>query len=427
MKLTKNEAKNSKIEDDKFFIKETIDVVKSCIVESNNVVIGVTAPYGGGKTFFAECLKNELDDNSELTTIFINLWENDYKDPLITLIASLNSILTDDEQQKSLKESGKQIIKKFGFSLAKDLFSKFSNTIDVIDELLDNKEKDDIKNLKDTLTNIAASKKIVFLVDEIDRCKPEFAIEFLEKIKHFFNIDNIIFVLFINNEYLENLQDTYVGNKNSSANFMNKFINKLITLIPINWSKFLEKEFTAMYTDVYKQEISLKNKELSIEYITYFINYLNLSIREVKHIISNDIRLYKLLPYLKDENISLYSFKRAVRYDIGDTLLFLIYAIKLKYTSEFYKMIKHNNCLFLKKIIEDIKVRYKDELVASNINRERLLKMLLDWFINKFYKTVQYDDKNFNRILYENGLVPQNTLEDFKDGNILEWISTLRE
>lgn len=44
----------------------------------------------------------------------------------------------------------------------------------------------------------------MIIVDELDRCKPTFAIEFLEKLKHIFDVDNLVFVTFINHNELAN-------------------------------------------------------------------------------------------------------------------------------------------------------------------------------------------------------------------------------
>ena len=44
-------------------------------------------------------------------------------------------------------------------------------------------------------TAIAGRRKLVFVVDELDRCRPPFALNLLERIKHVFSVENICFVL----------------------------------------------------------------------------------------------------------------------------------------------------------------------------------------------------------------------------------------
>lgn len=56
--------------------------------------------------------------------------------------------------------------------------------------------------LKKLIEKQNSNKPFIVIVDELDRCKPTYAIEFLEKLKHLFDIDNMIFILFINEKEL---------------------------------------------------------------------------------------------------------------------------------------------------------------------------------------------------------------------------------
>jgi predicted KAP-like P-loop ATPase len=49
------------------------------------------------------------------------------------------------------------------------------------------------KPFKAQLAEITKKEKkpLVFIVDELDRCKPEFAIRLIERIKHFFDIPKL--------------------------------------------------------------------------------------------------------------------------------------------------------------------------------------------------------------------------------------------
>src|SRR5690606_38307585 len=71
-------------------------------------------------------------------------------------------------------------------------------------------KKDAIKEFKSVLEsfieqNAQDSEKnanIIFFVDELDRCRPNYAVKLLEIIKHLFTVPNIIFVLSIDKEQL---------------------------------------------------------------------------------------------------------------------------------------------------------------------------------------------------------------------------------
>lgn len=52
--------------------------------------------------------------------------------------------------------------------------------------------------------------KMLIIIDEIDRCKPTFAIELLENIKHFYDNERIVFIVGTNNKQLSSLVQKYM-------------------------------------------------------------------------------------------------------------------------------------------------------------------------------------------------------------------------
>ena len=86
-------------------------------------------------------------------------------------------------------------------------------TVDIIKEKIKDYEisKKSIVNLKSELKKFVESLDtkeecplpFVFFIDELDRCKPDFAIELLERAKHLFNIPGILFVLALDRNQLE--------------------------------------------------------------------------------------------------------------------------------------------------------------------------------------------------------------------------------
>src|SRR5690606_14014056 len=63
------------------------------------------------------------------------------------------------------------------------------------------KKKKSISDFKQSLSkfieNSSGGKPLIFFVDELDRCRPNYAVSILEQIKHFFSVPNIVFVLSI--------------------------------------------------------------------------------------------------------------------------------------------------------------------------------------------------------------------------------------
>jgi len=83
--------------------------------------------------------------------------------------------------------------------------------------------KEEIAELKEALNKIAEDKKILFLIDELDRCRPNYAIDFLETIKHLFNQENTAFVIATNLSQLKSSAKALFGNELDFANYYRKF------------------------------------------------------------------------------------------------------------------------------------------------------------------------------------------------------------
>lgn len=67
-------------------------------------------------------------------------------------------------------------------------------------------------------------RKIVFIVDELDRCRPDYALSLLEIIKHFFAVSNVHFVLGVNLKALENSVKARYGSEIDAGKYLQKFV-----------------------------------------------------------------------------------------------------------------------------------------------------------------------------------------------------------
>lgn len=80
---------------------------------------------------------------------------------------------------------------------------------------------------------------VVFFVDELDRCNPNYAVSVLERIKHLFDIPNLVFVLAINKKQLCNAIQGYFGSMNMDSNeYLRRFIDIEYTLPAPQLEKF---------------------------------------------------------------------------------------------------------------------------------------------------------------------------------------------
>ena len=80
------------------------------------------------------------------------------------------------------------------------------------------------------LSKDAGARPLVFFIDELDRCRPSFAIEMLERIKHLFDVDHLVFVLSVDKTQLEAATCAVYGEKIDSAEYLRRFFDMELRL-----------------------------------------------------------------------------------------------------------------------------------------------------------------------------------------------------
>ncbi len=198
-------------------------------------VLSINGEWGTGKTTFVKMWQADLK-LQKYRTIYYNAWETDYiEDPLISLLGELKIIIGDDEKFRKVSNSIGHIFLSLGKSFVKnkvgididDVATEISNQIEAY-----SKQKtsfDDFKKaLVEYVANVDEVEKlpVIFIIDELDRCNPHFAVKVLERVKHLFDIPNIIFVLPISKKQLEHsIQGFYGSDKIDAANYLRRFID----------------------------------------------------------------------------------------------------------------------------------------------------------------------------------------------------------
>lgn len=184
-------------------------------------VISIKADFGYGKTFFAEAFKNMIDSQDphispSLYCHYIDIWKEDYNHkPLLALLSSLNEFVKKINIISPIqKEKLEGALKIFSIETAKEVMSYIpltkglSKAIESFysDEKSIFKDLNALKNIAELVQEAFAgfenTSKMIIIIDEIDRCHPEYAIEFLETLKHFFDLKNLYFILMMNENHL---------------------------------------------------------------------------------------------------------------------------------------------------------------------------------------------------------------------------------
>lgn len=82
------------------------------------------------------------------------------------------------------------------------------------------------KQLAEFAQKVGGDKQLIIFVDELDRCRPDYAVQMLERIKHFFAIDNIVFVLSVDKTVLcKSIRAVYGGLDINTGAYLRRFID----------------------------------------------------------------------------------------------------------------------------------------------------------------------------------------------------------
>ena len=232
--------------------------------------IALDGRWGSGKTFFVkQCAllinaKNSLSNidkdiaqsilevakqsnsfeglqDNKLLAVYFDAWENDSEeDPVLSLIYRI-------VQQLDLKTSGfdlKNLAHVLGTIADAITDRPISN---VISSLKECDFLDVIRKHEDLETTIKAffekilfekAERLIIFVDELDRCRPSYAVRLLERIEHYFINDRITFVFSVNLEQLQHTIKNFYGNDFDACRCLDRFFDLRLSLPPINTTKY---------------------------------------------------------------------------------------------------------------------------------------------------------------------------------------------
>jgi len=193
---------------------------------ADGFVLAINNKWGTGKTTFVKMWEQDLKDKN-YQTVYFNAWENDFENnPLTALMGELKTLTkktTEPEFKTVLKNAAvlsKHILPMVAKAIAdryidtKGITEAIENITKGVTDIFENEvneyaeKKKGIAEFRKSLSKFIADtnngKPLIFIVDELDRCRPDYAVAILEQIKHFFSVPNIVFVLSIDKEQLGN-------------------------------------------------------------------------------------------------------------------------------------------------------------------------------------------------------------------------------
>jgi hypothetical protein len=235
--------------------EESVEVICNLLDTLNcPFVLAIDSPWGTGKTTFVKMLKAILE-SKDYVCLYFNAWETDFtNDPLVAFLGEFEDIKGKIKKNRKPFEINYNRAKKIATILAKRALPVAGRIATAgllnLDELTEkalaefaeeniknavdaySKEKDLIKqfheSLAESLKSLEKNEKkdqLIFFIDEIDRCRPTYAIEVLERMKHLFNIENVIFVLSLDKSQLSVSLKAIYGEGLNTDEYLRRFID----------------------------------------------------------------------------------------------------------------------------------------------------------------------------------------------------------
>ncbi len=276
-------------------------------------VMALDSPFGSGKTTLVRMLMANLKGQG-YPCIYFNAWEVDYAtDPLVALVSSIDRIDLEENQKPEKYRELLKSIKEVTTALAKPgiiagIKALTSGTID-LNEILKalpsatadatggiveefNQERDLLDKFREELEKAVkllptVDKKpsnLVFFIDELDRCRPTFAIQLLERIKHLFDVPNIVFVLSIDKNQIEASTKAVYGAEIDATEYLRRFFDLEYGIPIVDTQRYTDSLITRFDLDpVFKERsnnpATAYDRKQFVEFFTLLSEAVGLTLR----------------------------------------------------------------------------------------------------------------------------------------------------
>lgn len=272
--------------------------------------IAINGSWGSGKTFFTkqcQLILNNLntkqvqkntdiiDARSQLfsdeklhqlqskpiKTAYYDAWAHDNdEDPIISILNCIASTQWSNEVKDILIkaiDAGINVVN-----------ATTSFTLPNLKKYIQSNKKLDVEKIKkqfnQALTNLAPTNgRLIIFIDELDRCKPTYAVKFLERIKHYFNNPKIIFVFSVDLSQLQNTIKRYYGSQFDGIQYLDRFFDLVITLPEPDIEKYFDNTQDILIMDKIFNSGYISKDNWYHAYCKELIRHFNFSIRQINH------------------------------------------------------------------------------------------------------------------------------------------------
>ncbi|MCY4031914.1 MAG: P-loop NTPase fold protein [Hyphomicrobiales bacterium] len=301
------------------------------------LVINLDAPWGSGKSVFIKQWAGLMRARGG-SVVYFDAFGNDVHDDAFLALASEIHFLAketlgeDDSPTKIFLDTAKQVGKTFapiGLRLAARVgtagllsFEDIQKGSDAVKAVVEAAESETEKILENTISEklqktreehallesfreslMNVSKAIaekgqkgghhplplIFIVDELDRCRPPFALDVIERVKHLFSVPNVCFVLAMDLPQFETAIRGAYGGEFDAGTYLEKFYHLKIMLPDPNYvsQKKRDRYIEYLWRNLKPEFRDNQDAELVLEEIRFLVNAHELSLRKIERALTN--------------------------------------------------------------------------------------------------------------------------------------------
>ena len=295
--------------------RETVQVLTHIVRSIEGpCVLSVDAAWGAGKTTFLNIWAQYLR-NQKFPVVEFNAWETDFSDePFIALSTELTEGLKDygyaygsvrgkiNDMRQKTKEVARSIVPGIikaaaagvplvGGELGQTLASLAEEKLNVYEKARKSVKmfRSTLQDMANTLSKLKEGRPLVVMIDELDRCRPSYAVELLEVAKHIFAVDHVVFVLGVNRSQLKHSVKALYGDEFDALGYLGRFFDLEFRLPEPDRTAFINamlketgiNDCLERLRDQYKPKDTSKEEEEVQNLLQAFLVTPDLSLRQV--------------------------------------------------------------------------------------------------------------------------------------------------
>lgn len=292
----------------------------------DNAIIALDGEWGSGKTFLIKQLELiwKRDDNplsneaitdddlnvlrNKIVPFYYNAWENDYStDASQSLLMALSESLIENKSiiEKSERKLMQSVdIKSFIKNKTNGLIN-LQNAESGRNEAEYAPEVNKAKKLRKIISEMIDKKlqlrdgcKLLFIIDDLDRCKPSYALDLIESIKNCLNNDRIVFLVATNFSELGKIVKGYYGGYIDGHQYLDRIFDLMIKINDVDQESYIRYRMPRLETYAIKNiAVGLK---LNMRELNRLLNIVSLyeSYLENSYVFTRDQKFHNICRYI---------------------------------------------------------------------------------------------------------------------------------